>query len=120
MLLALLVLVWLVLMGFLAGLTLALQGYLYTEPVQGITWRAPAAGTAVAFFLILWVVFDYNSPGRYRTLLEFNPRQDLEPYKELRIITADGKQETYKRLKRPNNQPVYRLDGRPDGPELKS
>jgi len=119
-LIALLVVIWLALMGFLAIWTLVWQGYIYTEPVSGIAWRAPAAGSALTLFLILWVAFDYNSPGRYRALQEFNPSQDLTPYKELRIITPDGKEEAYRRMKGDKGQPVYRLDGRPAGRELPS
>jgi hypothetical protein len=105
---ALLVVIWLVLMGLLAALTLFFQGYVYTEPVQGITWRAPAAGSLVALSLLVWVFCDYSSQGRYGDWLKFNPRLDQQPFPELIIVTQLGKTETYKRA--PNGSYV-RSDG---------
>jgi hypothetical protein len=57
----LLLLIWLVLMGFLFAWTLWFQAYIYTEPATQLWWRAPAAGTAIAFFLAAWVFIDYRA-----------------------------------------------------------
>ena len=94
-----LVLFWLVAMVFLAAGTVAFQGYIYTEPVQGIIWRAPAAGTAITSSAP-GVMLDYGSPGWYRTLLEFNPREDRKPYRDLITEPRPGEQ-TYKLAKNP-------------------
>lgn len=96
-LIGLVVVVWLVLMGLLAVLTLFFQGYVYTEPVEGITWRAPAAGSLVAFSLLVWVLIDYSSRGRYSDLLKFNPTSTIT-FKELVVVTRQepGKPSAYK------------------------
>jgi len=95
-LIALLVVIWLVLMGLLAVLTLGFQGYIYTEPVEGIAWRAPAAGTIVALSLLLWVWLDYSPQPRYRDLWTFNPSIDQASFPEMTVVTQLGKTEVYK------------------------
>jgi hypothetical protein len=50
---------------FLWAGTLFFQGYIYSEPVSGLYWRAPAAGAALALFLAFWCFLDYRQPGRY-------------------------------------------------------
>lgn len=52
--------------------TLFFQGYIYSEPVEGITWRAPAAGLSVTLCLAFWSFLDYRSLGRFQGLLEFS------------------------------------------------
>jgi hypothetical protein len=61
LIIGLIVLLWLVLMGFLFAWTLWFQAYIYTEPVGQLWWRAPAAGTALALFLVLWIAVDYRA-----------------------------------------------------------
>jgi hypothetical protein len=112
------VVVWLVLMGLLAAWTLWFQGYIYSEPVSEIYWRAPAAGTALTVFLIFWVFLDYRAPGRYRGLNEFSWVEE-EVYPELRIPTRDRKEEVYKRSRNAQGRYEYRrgdrvLPTRPD------
>ena len=65
----------------LAAWTLFFQGYIYTEPVTGVAWRGPAAGSAVMAVLLLWVLLDYHSPGAYRPLHEFETTQDGKPFR---------------------------------------
>jgi hypothetical protein len=84
-----LLLVWFVLTVVLAAWTLWFQGYIYSEPVGEIYWRAPAAGTALALFLCLWAVLDYRVPGRYRALFEFSGREGHN-YDELYIPAGPG------------------------------
>ena len=48
----LVLLVWVVLTVVLAGWSLFLQQYLYTEATPGIAWRGPAAGAALTFVLL--------------------------------------------------------------------
>jgi hypothetical protein len=55
----------LLLVGFVVAVflwlgTLWLQGYIYSEPAQGLEWRAPAAGAAVMVFLAVWCFLDYR------------------------------------------------------------
>jgi len=48
--------------GTLAG-TVFIQGYIYSEPVEQVYWRAPAAALIVALFVAFWCSLDYKSPG---------------------------------------------------------
>jgi hypothetical protein len=86
--------VWFVLALLLAAWTLFFQGYIYSEPVAAIHWRAPAAATAIAFILCIWVAFDYRAPGRYRPLHEVS-FSEPETDEHLWIFNNDGKKEQY-------------------------
>jgi hypothetical protein len=88
----LLLLTWFVITVLLAALTLLLQSSFYTEPVGDLQWRAPAAGGGIALFLVLWVIFDYNSPGNYREVQQFSYVDDIT-FTELRFLDDDGKKE---------------------------
>jgi hypothetical protein len=107
-------LLWVVLVVFLAAWTLWFQAYIYSEPVGQIYWRAPAAGTVLGAFFLLWVWLDYSSepPGRFRGLFEFSARQDEDPYKELIVETNDGREETYTRFRNIRGQWTYQRDGK--------
>ena len=37
------------------------QAYIYESPSDGLVWRAPAAGAALAAFLALWCLLDYRT-----------------------------------------------------------
>jgi hypothetical protein len=104
-------LVWFVATVLLAAWTLFFQGYIYTEPVADVWWRAPAAGTAITLLLLLWVICDYRAPGRYRELQEFSAAEDRKPFTELHIINSDGKEEVYKQV----GKSAYLLNGEPGG-----
>jgi hypothetical protein len=86
----------------LAAWTLFFQGYIYSEPVAAIHWRAPAAAGALTLFLIIWVFLDYGSirdrgdEGRYRPGFEFSPRE-TQTYNKLTIVNRDRKKESYER-----------------------
>jgi hypothetical protein len=54
--------------------TLLIQGYLYSEPADGMPWRAAAAGAVMALFFAAWCWLDARAPGRYDTLFNFSPR----------------------------------------------
>ncbi len=70
--------VWVLLGLLLAAWTLFFQGYIYSEPVSAIYWRAPAAAAALTLFLCFWIVLDYRSiekrddEGRYQPLHELS------------------------------------------------
>src|SRR5262249_37312211 len=51
----------------LAAGTAVVQGYLYSEPTDGLEWRAPAAGAAVGLFFALWCAIEAHAPGQYDT-----------------------------------------------------
>lgn len=113
----LLVLIVLVVATLLAGAwTLWFQAYLYTEATTGIAWRAPAAGGAITAAVLLWVFFDYHSPGRYRPLWEFSASEESKPFPELIVPSGTGRQVVYKL--RPGTRGDYRLDGLPSGKQL--
>jgi hypothetical protein len=93
-----LLLVWFVLSVFLAAGTLWLQAYIYTEPVQGLIWRAPAAGTVVFLSILLWVYLDYQAPARYSTLWQFSAEDEII-YPKLIVPRRDGKEDVYRRVR---------------------
>ena len=57
------------------GLSLFLQGYLYSMPASRLPLRALTAGLAVACFLTMWTYFNTraDSENKYGTFFEFNP-----------------------------------------------
>src|SRR5438132_1527757 len=52
--------------------TLWFQGYIYSEPVAQIYWRAPAAALALTLFMAVWCFLDYRSPGDYPGQIQFS------------------------------------------------
>ncbi len=83
-------LLWLVLMVLLGVGTVWFQGYIYSEPVAGILWRAPVAGTLLTLILGWWCWLDYRSPGDYPAIYDFHASKDLPQYQELWAV-RDGK-----------------------------
>ena len=114
--LVLLVLIeWVILTVVLAGWALFLQQYLYTEATPGLTWRGPAAGSALTVVLLVWLVCDYKAPGGYRALWEFSSREESTAFPELRIPTATG-EDVYKPS--PGKRNDYHLNGQTQGRPL--
>jgi hypothetical protein len=105
-----LVVVWVVLSLVLAAWTLWFQAYIYSEPVEQIYWRAPAAGTALALFLCLWAFLDYRAPGRFQTLTTFSS-SDAKTYNELRVPNPAGGEDVYKMRKTAQGRPEYLKGG---------
>jgi hypothetical protein len=62
--------------------TLFFQGYIYSEPVTGLFWRAPLAALILCSFTAFWFRLAYRSPGKYNTLFEFSARDDPPPFKQ--------------------------------------
>jgi len=104
-----LLLVWLVLTVFLAWWTLWIQTYIYTGPVGGVLWRAPAAGTVIMSTVLLWVYLDYRTPERYSTLWEFSPVEDHE-YPTLIVPHRDGKEDVYTKVHQDRGYAYMRRD----------
>jgi hypothetical protein len=77
-------------MVFLAVGTVWFQGYIYSEPVADVYWRAPAAGTVVTLVLVLWGFLDYRTGGSYPTWMAFNPKV-VNDYQELWVVKAGKK-----------------------------
>jgi hypothetical protein len=96
---------------FTAG-SLFLQAYIYSEPVQGIAWRGPAAGVAVGVILGVWLLLARAAPdGRYQTLLQFSPRSSIK-FEDVWITGRDGSKEHYKAV-RTGNRTEFQREGRP-------
>ena len=55
----------------LAAGTLFIQGYLYSEPVGAIFWRAPAAAGALTAFLGFWCFVNYRAADPNATQLPY-------------------------------------------------
>lgn len=111
----LVLLVWVVLTVVLAGWSLFLQQYLYTEATPGMLWRGPAAGSALTFVLLVWLVCDYRAPGGYRPLWEFSSTETTAAFPEMRVPTATG-EEVYKPI--PGRRNEYHLNGQTRGQAL--
>jgi hypothetical protein len=69
----------------LAAGTLFIQGYLYSEPVGDIFWRAPAAAVVLTIFFWLWCFLNYRAT---------DPRATELPYET--IFTSAGTEDTAK------------------------
>jgi hypothetical protein len=108
-LLLVLLVLWLVLVIALAAWTIWFSGYLYSEPTGEIYWRAPAAGAAVLFALVVWVWTDYRSQGRHPVFWSATESADKpDPYKEIRTLNADGVEEVYYFHKQADGKGQYR------------
>jgi hypothetical protein len=97
-----LLVVFVVLALLLAAWTLFFQNYIYSEPVEAVYWRAPAASAVLTLFLSLWVVLDYGTiknrgdEGRYRPLHEVSS-SETETYEYLTIVYRDRTEDKYTR-----------------------
>jgi hypothetical protein len=105
------ILLWFGLMVFLAAGTTWFQGYIYSEPVAGIAWRAPAAATAVTLFVLCCAFLDSREPvGRFPALFEFSPTDEIQ-FNELAAV-KEGKTIHFKAEKNAVGQIEYRDAGK--------
>jgi hypothetical protein len=79
----LLLLVGVVLTVCLWAGTLFFQGYIYTEPVEQLSWRAPAAAGALTVFLALWCLLDATTRGSTDKDLPFDSIFRFSPYETM-------------------------------------
>jgi hypothetical protein len=109
---------WFTVSVLLAAWTLFLQAYIYSEPVEQVYWRAPAAGAALALFFGLWVGLACKYPGRYDVLFQFSDTQTEKPFKEL-IAVTEGKENVFQRSRDSAGRLQYRRGNRilPSRPE---
>lgn len=56
--------------------TVWFQGYIYSEPVEQVFWRAPTAALALTLFMAFWSFLEAKNPTRFETLFNFSPRDD--------------------------------------------
>lgn len=85
--------------------SLFFQGYVYTEPGTGLSWRAPVAALALTLFFAAWAYSVALSPDAtprdipYDVLYRFSPRVTMvaEPVKKLWAVTKSGKEVLYVR-----------------------
>jgi hypothetical protein len=87
------------LIAFLWAGTYFFQGYIYTEPSQGLYWQAPAAGALMAVGFTIWCFTVAFSSGASKTnipinvLHKFNAKVDLfdslKPAPKLWAIKSD-------------------------------
>src|SRR5262245_47590161 len=72
-------LVWAALIVLLYVGTTWFQGYIYNEPAEGLLWRAPAAGSALALFLALWCyLYHKSADGNFERIFAFAPRKTVD------------------------------------------
>jgi hypothetical protein len=115
-LILLILLLWAVLTVLLSAWTLWFQGYIYNEPTSGISWRGPAAGSALTVVLAIWIFLDSRTPpGRFRPFLESSATVDSKPFPKLYIPREKG-EDVYGLVPGPGRE--YRLNGQPTGKVL--
>ena len=106
-----LVLIFLALAVVLWAVTLFLQGYIYSEPVSQIYWRAPLAGLILTLFLAFWCYLDYHSPGRYGAILDVSTIENEDFTKFVAI--KKGREILFEGTKTPRGRMEYRAQGKP-------
>jgi hypothetical protein len=98
---------------FLFAGTVWFQTYIYSEPVSGGYWRAPAAAFAITVFVALWCYLNYQNPGKYPGQFQFESGED----KQLDKLWAvrESKETLYTIRKTPRGLPEYKEpdSGRP-------
>ncbi len=102
---------WLMLLVVAVGLMVLIwvgsvffQGYIYTEPSNGLHWQAPAAGAVLGLFYAGWCFAVANAPGAnpqdipYDTIFNFSPRVEMakKPVKELWAVKKNDEKVRYK------------------------
>jgi hypothetical protein len=111
-------LLWVALVIVLLSGSRLLQGLFYSEPRPDLFWRAPAAATAIALFLVVWSMIDARDPGQYTSLHLFTPTEARQ-FPELRaVIRRDGKlkEVNYQLRKNERGQAEYRETASPHRP----
>lgn len=127
-LLVVFILVLLVFAGILLGGGLFLQGYMYSEPAEGIFWRAPAAALALALYVVGWCFLNYRAIDArhtdipFHTLFLFSAQKRFpeKPCPWLQSRRSDDRTSLYERVRNEKGQSDYVLKGdssRPWNPE---
>jgi hypothetical protein len=76
------------------------------EPKE-VAWRGPAAGSLVAFYLLIWGWLATGNPDRHGAYNEFTTKQDLPYFDKMKVVIG---RETFDAYKRHDQQgrPGYR------------
>ncbi len=107
--------------GVFWGLSLFLQGYLYSMPASRLPLRALVGGLAVACFLTMWTYVNTRADfeNKYGTFFEFNPTaaKEIAQFEAVRygVTTKDEKTVPFK-LQTGTKAPTF-VD--PDGQKFK-
>jgi hypothetical protein len=90
---------------FLLAGTVWFQTYIYSEPVAGVYWRAPAAAAVLTLFYVWWCYLNYQTPGKYPGQFQFESGED----RQLDKLWAfrDGREMLYTIRKNPRGMPEY-------------
>jgi len=78
-----------VLILFLWGGSMVLQGWLYQDPAERMPQRAAVCGASLALFLTLWCFIDSRTGGKYDTIFEFTP-YDVSDHDSFDAIMTDA------------------------------
>jgi hypothetical protein len=89
--------------------TLFLQGYLYSEPVEQIYWRAPLAALVMTLLIGFWCSLDYKNPGRYGPVFDVSTARDEIKYDKFWSV-SQGREVLYTRRKDAQGHVIY-VDG---------
>jgi hypothetical protein len=90
------------------------QSYIYTQPVPGLAWRAPAAAVALATFFTFWCFIITRSDARpgdipYDAIHRFSPTVEMfdNAVPKFWAIRADGAKTLYSMRKKDDGRPEY-------------
>jgi len=86
--------------------TLFFQGNIYSEPVSGLSWRAPLAGLILTLYLALWISLDHRHPGDFGTIPDFSA-SEVEVYPRF-VAVKDDKEVTFEGKKDARGHLEYR------------
>lgn len=74
-----------------------MQNYLYTQPVEGMVWRAPVASLVVVASFVIWMLVARSAPGEIKPLQEAPKAKESIYFREILVVDAEGNEEIYRR-----------------------
>lgn len=112
------ILVWIALIATMAVVTLSVQSYFNEQPptIKDLFWRAPAAGTILMGFVLLWCHLASKSPEAFADFLEMNATEEQAPYSDIWIAPFNPVTKEYLTAEKHQNQwQHYRLQRTANG-----
>jgi hypothetical protein len=86
--------------------TIWAQGYFYDSVVDNLSWRAPAAAGALAFFFLLWMALENRRPNTADTLFRFSSEHadEFDRFISVRRDQEGDKEIVYERHRLPSGR----------------
>jgi hypothetical protein len=83
--------------GILFVWSVWMQNYLYTQPIEGMFWRAPVASLVVVASFGIWMIAARSAPGEIKPLQEAPKAKESIYFKEILVVDAEGNEEIFRR-----------------------